>query len=163
METGNLLLVGCHDNLAAQIIWNVILGAKKNHPSDSFHRQTGFGRARLIVESTMQHATVVPSLVPARTLLLFKNEYGLRWESLQKAICCRQPHDSSADNCDLGHEFRELAPKKIRMKCELPSAPIRTNSVYAFARLRSLSETPMDREVKDGKYLEKPGPRVVAS
>ncbi len=61
----------------------------------------------------MQHAAVVPGLMPARTLFFLKDEYMLRRESLKKPVCGRQPHDSTADNCDPGHGFRELASKEF--------------------------------------------------
>jgi len=71
VQARNFLLLGRHDNLAAQLEGNAMLRTEFNHSSNSLHRKASFLRSGLVIKSAVQDPTVVPSLVLRWARLLF--------------------------------------------------------------------------------------------
>jgi len=53
---------------------DAMLDTEVDHPSDSLHRQTRFGRTWFVVKSAVQNAAVVTGLVARGTSFFFKKE-----------------------------------------------------------------------------------------
>jgi hypothetical protein len=72
MEAGNFILFRCHDNLAAELIWDAMLRAERHHPPNTLNGQAGLRRTWLVVQPAMQDSTVVSGLVPAGAVFFLK-------------------------------------------------------------------------------------------
>src|SRR5581483_1835792 len=63
-QAGKFALIGCYDELAADLMRDRVFPAKLHHLANAGDGQPRLYRARLVVKSAMQHAAVVARLVP---------------------------------------------------------------------------------------------------
>jgi hypothetical protein len=90
------------DQLATDLVVNVMVLAELGHPLDTRSGQAGFCRPRLILKSGVEHTAVVATLVlrQCRFLLQHTNRIDACFE---EGMGCRKPHDATANDCDVGH------------------------------------------------------------
>jgi hypothetical protein len=96
------LAAGRDHQLAADFMGDAVLPAKVDHLPDAGDRQARLERARLIVESGVEHPAVVGALVAARPGFLFKHDNLRGGVGLEKAIGSGQADDSASDDDDPG-------------------------------------------------------------
>src|SRR5581483_7688830 len=99
-ETGYLGGVGSDDQFAADLVWNGILPAERHHLPDAADRQPRAHGAGLIVKPTVQHAAVMPSLVPPNLRFFFEDSDARARKTFPQPVSGGQPYDAAADDYD---------------------------------------------------------------
>ena len=78
-----------------------MLAAELDHLPDAAHSQPRLGRARLVVQPGVQHATVMARLVPSNLAFLLEDGDIVVWKSLAESVRRGESDDPATDNRDL--------------------------------------------------------------
>src|SRR5690606_17603422 len=116
LKHGQLALVGGDDNLGTQFVWDVVALAEVDQhvvPPDAVE---GFQAARFVVQTGVDNATVIASLVAADTIFFFQDgdfQRGIGGEQLQAG---GQSNYAATDNKHIVLHAGKISPKLSQKK-----------------------------------------------